>query len=442
MNDLWRRAITRSIVALVMAGGAVSILMLTLRSVLIAQTGYTTLSPMVLAEYQAWHGLVPTHTNPPYTSTDPLVISRHIQMAQAMGISGFVVDWYGPPRGLSNDTDRAYIDQVIAELMRQSEARGFKVALMYDEGTISNTEPLTTLHETRAISDLLYARRYFTSPAYLSINGYPALFVFPYLEVEPNINWLHVRSQLGLTVTLLDEGPNTDDQVHDLQFDGFYAWVQPSASGWSDDGHEWGHDYLTWFYNVMAGLAPTYTNRITVGGVWPGFDDSNAPWGHYPYRYMWPRCGQTWRDTWQLAYQYNPPYVMIDTWNDFEEGTGIEFGVGDCLIQSQRRSTLPARTIVYTNVLTNTGKFIDAFTLTASSSGGWPVGISPTSATLLSHTGTLVTITLIVPVTAHAGAVDALAVTATSQISPSVYSSLVNTTTVLYGIYLPVVRHG
>jgi hypothetical protein len=57
---------------------------------------------------------------------------------------------------------------------------------------------------------------------------------------------------------------------------------------------------------------------------------------------MWPRCGQTWRDTWQLAHQYNPPYVLIDTWNDFEEGTGIEFGIGDCLSQSQPRSTLPA----------------------------------------------------------------------------------------------------
>jgi len=28
---------------------------------------------------------------------------------------------------------------------------------------------------------------------------------------------------------------------------------------------------------------------------------------------------QTWRDTWQLANQFNPPYVMIATWNDFEE---------------------------------------------------------------------------------------------------------------------------
>ena len=161
----------------------------------------------------------------------------------------------------------------------------------------------------------------------------------------------------GITLTLLDEDPDPGDQQHDVQFDGFYAWVQPSASHWLTDGTEWGHDYLQWFYNVMAGLAPTYTSRVAVGGVWPGFDDSNAPWGVPPYRYIWPRCGQTWRDTWELAQQYQPPYVMISTWNDSEESTGIEFGVGDCLAQAQQYSTLPGRSITYSHVLTNTGKF-------------------------------------------------------------------------------------
>lgn len=434
----WPRQLARVVLVVIGAAAAVVALLAGLHSTSAAQPRSSSPTPVVLAEYQVWHGL-PTHWNPPYISTDPLVISRHIDLAQAMGISGFVVDWYGPPSGLSNDTDRAFIDQATAELIHQSEARGFKVALMYDEGTLSNTVPLTTLRQTHAISDLLYAQRYFTSPAYLNIDGHPALFIFPYLEVDPNITWSHVRNQLGITVTLLDEDPNPADQPHDVQFDGFYAWVQPSHYPWPLDGTDWGGDYLTWFYNLMAGLGPTYTSRVAVGGVWSGFDDSNAPWGRYPYRYMWPRCGQTWRDTWQLARQYNPPYVMIDTWNDFEEGTGVEFGVGDCLIQARQRSTLPARTIVYTNVLTNTGKFADTFTLTGSSSHGWPVGISPASALLLSHTGTLITITLTVPVTAYGGMTDSLVVTGTSQLSPSVYSTVVNSTSVLWGIYLPVI---
>ncbi len=434
----WFPGVARIALVVIAVTLSIVVLLTALQPPSLAQRGGSGSTPIVLAEYQAWHGLVPTHTNPPYVSTDTLVISRHIEMAQAMGISGFVVDWYGPPGGLSNDPDRAFIDQATAELVRQSETRGFKVALMYDEGTLSNTVPLTTLRQTRAISDLLYARRYFTSPAYLGISGYPALFVFPYPQVDPDVNWPQVRGQLGITVTLLDEDPNPGAQQHDVQFDGFYAWVQPSASHWMTDGSEWGRDYLTWFYNVMAGLAPTYTSRVAVGGVWPGFDDSAAPWGQN--RYIWRRCGQTWRDTWQLAKQFNPPYIMIATWNDFEEGSDVEFGIGDCLIQAQQRSTLPRHTIVYTHVLTNTGKFADTFTLTASSSNGWPVGIKPASAMLLGHAGTPVSITLTVPAAAPGGAVDMLEVTATSQLNPDISNHRVNTSEILYAVYLPLVR--
>jgi hypothetical protein len=235
-------------------------------------------SPVTLAEYQTWHGL-PSHWNPPYTSTDPLVIARHITAAKAMSITGLVVDWYGP--SLANGDGRGFMDQTTVELLRQSASQSFKVALMYDEGAISPTESLTANFTTRMISDLLYARQYFTTPAYLNINGHPALFVFPYPPVDPYIDWPDVRRQLGITVTLLDKDPDPRPEAitHDLSFDGFYAWVQPSASKWLTDGTEWGHDYLTWFYDVMTGLTPTYTAKVAVGAVWPGFDDSTAPWG-------------------------------------------------------------------------------------------------------------------------------------------------------------------
>lgn len=72
-------------------------------------------SPVILAEYQTWHGL-PSHRNPPYTSTNPLVIARHIQAAKAMSISGFVVDWYGP--SLTSGDGRGFMDQATAELVR------------------------------------------------------------------------------------------------------------------------------------------------------------------------------------------------------------------------------------------------------------------------------------------------------------------------------------
>lgn len=286
---------------------------------------------LTLAAYQAWFCL-DSHIRPSYCSTDTIVIDGHITAAKTQGIQGFVVDWYGPEAGVLNDPDRRHIDEATAKLLQQSEGRGFNVALMYDEGTVSAAETLTTEYQSRVISDLLYARNYFTVPAHLRYNGHPALFVFPYERVDPYIDWAEVRNQLGITVTLFDKDPNPDDPTtHDAHFDGFFAWVQPTnppaGPSWTEDGTEWGEGYLKWFYCTMTN---EYTDKITIGGVWPGFDDALASWGEG--RYMSRRCGQTWRDTWSIATFYAPPIVMIDTWNDFEEGTDIEYGIiGDCI---------------------------------------------------------------------------------------------------------------
>jgi hypothetical protein len=398
-------------------------------------TGSTSVeSNLTLAAYQAWFGLDNHIKPPPYVSTDTAVISGHIAAALGRGIRGFVVDWYGPVAGAQNDQERAFIDKATLMLLQQSEGQGFHIALMYDEGTVRTAGITTTAYESRVISDLLYARHYFTMPAYLHINGYPALFVFPYPDVDPYIDWARVREQLNVAVTLLDEDPNPYSPTHDAQFDGFYAWVQPTASQWLTDCTEWGEGYLKWFYETMA--SPPYTDKVTVGGVWPGFDDSLAQWGSG--RCMWPRCGQTWRDTWSLAAQYNPSIVMIDTWNDFEEGTAIEYGTGECLTPPREQCALPGRQVVYTHTLANTGKFTDTFTVAAHSPNAWPAAVNPTRTTLLSHTSTTLVVTLTVPETTAVGISDLLVITATSELSPAVHNSLVNTTTTCGG-FLPLV---
>jgi hypothetical protein len=389
---------------------------------------------LTLAAYQAWFCLE-SHIRPSYCSTDTIAIDGHITAAKTQGIQGFVVDWYGPEAGVSNDPDRGHIDEATATLLQQSEGRGFNVALMYDEGTVSAAETLTTEYQTRVISDLLYARKYFTMPAYLRYNGHPALFVFPYPTVDPYIDWGEVRDQLGITVTLFDKDPNPDDPTtHDAHFDGFFAWVQPTnPPGWTEDGTGWGKGYLRWFYDTMA--TQSYTNKIAIGGVWPGFDDTLASWGKD--RYMWRRCGQTWRDTWSIAAYYTPPIVMIDTWNDFEEGTAIEYGIGECLIPSRQKVALLGEQVVFTHTIANTGKFADTFSITHSLNA-WPISIDPVSTTLLAHASTTLTISQTVLESTRCYR-NSLIITATSELSTAVHSSVVDTTTVYYCIYLPLI---
>jgi hypothetical protein len=65
---------------------------------------------------------------------------------------------------------------------------------------------------------------------------------------------------------------------------------------------------------------------MVVAGAWAGFDDSRAKWGLN--RHMDPRCGKTLQDTLRMAEQFsgpNPvPFLLLETWNDYEEGTALE----------------------------------------------------------------------------------------------------------------------
>ena len=54
----------------------------------------TEASPQILAVYEPWFGH-PRHISVGYSSQDPAVIRKQIDEAKALGISGFVVDWYG-----------------------------------------------------------------------------------------------------------------------------------------------------------------------------------------------------------------------------------------------------------------------------------------------------------------------------------------------------------
>ncbi len=76
-----------------------------------------------------------------------------------------------------------------------------------------------------------------------------------------------------------------------------------------------------------------YSDKIAVGAAWPGFDDSKASWSLN--RHMAQRCGQTFIDTLRIPQEYysadHPlPFLLIATWNDYEEGTAIERGLAKC----------------------------------------------------------------------------------------------------------------
>ena len=273
----------------------------------------------VLAVYQPWFGS-PEHINVGYSSSDVTVLEKQIKKAKEFGIDGFVVDWYGNNR---KDFDRNY-----ALLQETAANTDFKVALMYDE---PKGDPEDSTQQ--AIVALDYAYDKYIGPkaadghAYLLYNGHPVIFIWPN---SARTDWKIVRrhvEQWELPPVLIMRFDSAKDPQ---AFDGFYAWVDTGKEGWSPDGRNWGKEYLDRFYKTMR---RDYPNKIIVTGAWAGFDDSKAHWG--THRKIDSRCGKTFQDTLtefhrNVSPEHPIPFLLIETWNDYEEGTAIERGIDHC----------------------------------------------------------------------------------------------------------------
>ena len=277
----------------------------------------------MIAVYEAWFGH-PRHVSVGYSSQDPSVIKSQIHHAQALGISAFVVDWYG---------DREpFIDRSYALIQKFAAKSKFHVAMMYDE---PNEEVGAT---DEAIADFTMFHDAYLSPnspgheAYLTYRGRPLIFIFP---KGGHTDWSKVHALVSkwtpAPLLLYENLPGRDAS----SFDGFYAWVSPGDKGWQPNGSNWGQQYLREFYETMR---DRYPDKMIVGGAWAAFNDSKASWGLN--RHISSRCGQTFSDTFNFWRKDFPPddpipFIMIETWNDYEEGTAIERGIPTCNSSNQ-----------------------------------------------------------------------------------------------------------
>jgi hypothetical protein len=270
--------------------------------------------PKVLAVYMPWFG-DHVHMDVGYSSDDPSVLRRQIQQARHSGISAFVVDWYGAAVPFS--------DHNFALMQEVADENRFQVALLYNEAEDDDGQATDA-----AIAAFDKAFKAYIGPeaphrsAYLAYNGHPVIFIFP---KHGHVDWNRVTEHCsGWEAPPLLFYKDEPPAQFAADFAGLFAWVQPGQKGWTPDGSNWGEQYLDDFYKNMRNKHP---DKIVAGAAWPGFDDSAAKWGLN--RHMGGPCGQTFEDTLHLYNRYfdaaGPlPFVMIETWNDYEEGTAIE----------------------------------------------------------------------------------------------------------------------
>jgi hypothetical protein len=231
---------------------------------------------------------------------------------------------------------------------------------------------------------------WFSNPNYLTWNGQPVLMFFiaqnainfsqcDGVDVNGNPVQCHLTGDYtcqggaacwsalwdGIRSNFKNHGVNPylifENNPNHEQADGNFSWVQPSGGSTAitaDVQNNWGtQPYLDSQLNGAASMISNNTiggnglPKTYFAGAWKGFDDRMASWSpswangapvpanvtapYYP-RTTSQRCGNNWMDTFAETNKYfnagmQLPFLMVGTWDDYEEGTEIETGIDNCV---------------------------------------------------------------------------------------------------------------
>jgi len=267
----------------------------------------------IYVRYMPWFG-DSHHRDVGYRSDDRQEVARQVADMISRGISGAIVDWYGPNSGSKNEST--------VLVMRKAERQHFEFAVSEDAGSLAECQKRGCDVTGQLISDLNYAAEHFEgSPAYLRFDDRPALFFFGLEKYA--IDWRRVRRSLPLKPLFFFRNSGA---FSNPDSDGGYSWIAPETAG---PGDPQALKYLERFYTKAQ-----TSDKIAIGSAYKGFDDAEANWGKG--RVIDQQCGQTWLATFAEADHFyssaHPlPALIIPTWNDYEEGTEIETGIDNCV---------------------------------------------------------------------------------------------------------------
>jgi hypothetical protein len=186
----------------------------------------------VYAQLLVWFGQS-DHINVGYNSADSDQVQRQVNDMISRGIDGVIIDWYGP----NNNS----IDLATQLVMQEAEKHpGFGFSIMIDAGAIGQSSCYGCTPAQTLVQLLNYVEKnYFTSPAYLTIQGQPLVTDFN-VDRSYSIAWNAVKSALSSSPGFLFQ--DNDGFSHPLS-DGSYSWVMPQTA-------DYGLGYLSTFYDI------------------------------------------------------------------------------------------------------------------------------------------------------------------------------------------------
>jgi PKD repeat protein len=280
----------------------------------------------VYATWLGWFGQS-NHINVGYDSTSAQQVHAQVQDMISRGIAGAVADWFGV----------ASTSEAATQLLKkeaESSAGQFQFAIMEDKGSLNSAALSNGCDVTdQLISDLNYiASQYESSPAYITVGGRPVVYFF---DVDAfYVDWARVLSSVTGNPLVLIRGNN-----------GFTTSTADGGFSWVGIQHATPFDPELNLQDSFFQAATQVPSRLAIGTAFKGFNDTLAAWG--TNRVIDQDCGETWlqslREIGKFYSSGNQlPALQIATWNDYEEGTGIETGIDNCvfLVPSQSGSTI------------------------------------------------------------------------------------------------------
>lgn len=262
---------------------------------------------LVLAFYYAWYdnktwtsGKVPDLPATLYTSADREAMARHIDQAKGAGIDVLVLNWWGK----GNQTEKN-----LAALLDLAAHKGFRVAIDFDpnspfmSGTASYVDNLRHLLAVHA-----------EHPAYLRYQGRPVLFFFNTSRL-PVAAWRGIRDQVDPNHNAVWIAEGTDLGYLSV-FDGHHLYsitwsnrIAPATtlSSWGERVRKYNRDHGT--------------GKLWVATVMPGYDDRKVRSGGFARSRD---GGDYYRQCWQAAIASKPHWVIVNSFNEWPEGTYIE----------------------------------------------------------------------------------------------------------------------
>ena len=255
----------------------------------------------------------------PYKSDDPKLLRYHTKLAKAVGIDALVVDWY-TYRDTRN-TDLAYMDKNFSVMMDTADQESYQLSVLMEpkihfNGWIQHSSRKEAVDAVK--DDFRYVlNNYSKRKSFLKHEGLPVLFVYDTIRLTPS-EWSSLVDDMeneGHYFVLVGD---VTDPKYLGPFNSLYEW--PNYEGVIKEDES----YHSRILNDLNKKTEKRKDIVPSAAVWPGFNDTGVwGWGNQP-RVLDRRNGDFYHSTWNAAVENNSKWLVIASFNDWNEGTQTE----------------------------------------------------------------------------------------------------------------------